>query len=233
MSFSEQIKQEILNKIGMKSCCKKAIRYGELFVETNDIKKSEIKEIISKTCCRKSFIKGVFLNSGYIVSPNMEYHFEVTLNTKFQADYIMELLLTFGIKAKLIKRNKCYVVYIKDSETISNVLRLLEAPVSLMEFENARIKKSIKNDINRNINCEAANINKIVTSSYKQIQAIQKLEKSEVYKTLSNETKELCILRKNNPDMSLEELGKIYSQKLSKSGIYHRLNKIVKIAEKL
>lgn len=233
MSFSEQIKEEILNASGIKKCCKIAIRYGELFTETSSIKKSETKDIIDeKLCCRKSFLKGVFLGSGYIVDPVSEYHFEVSLNTKVQAGYIVHLLSEFGINAKILKRNK-YVVYIKDSESISVILGILGANSSLMQYENIRIEKSIKNDINRNINCETANIKKTVDTAYKQIQAIDKIIKAGELDNLKPSLKEICILRKQYPEESLEELAQKMNGALSKSGIYHRLNKIIEIAEKL
>ncbi len=218
MSFSEEIKEEILNKSKMKMCCKKSMRYGELFTETPEITSKEIKDIIcDRLCCKKSFLKGVFLGSGYIVSPESEYHFEVSLFSEFD------------ISAKCIKRNK-YVVYVKDSEGISNILRVFGATTSLMKFENIRIEKSIKNDINRGINCETANLNKIVSSAYKQIQAIQKLEESGTYNLLKDKQKELCQLRKKYPDKSLEELASLCSYNISKSGVYHSLNKIVNLA---
>ena len=233
MSFSEQIKEEILNASGIKKCCKIAIRYGELFTEAGTIKKNEMKSIIEdRLCCKKSFLKGVFLGSGYIVDPVSEYHFEVSLNTKAQAGFIVDLLSDFGINAKVIKRNK-YVVYIKDSENISVILGILGANNSLMQYENIRIEKSIKNDINRNINCETANIKKTVDMAYKQIQAINKIIKAGELDNLKPSLKEICILRKEYPEESLEELAKYTSESLSKSGVYHRLNKIMEIAEKL
>lgn len=233
MSFSEEIKKEILNNEKVKLCCKTAMHYGELYTETKDMSKKDIKEIIgTRACCKKSFLRGVFLGSGYIVSPKSEYHFEVSLETKSAANFVIELFSDFGISTKCIKRNK-YVVYAKDGENISNILRVFGATASLINFENIRIEKSIKNDINRGINCETANLNKIVSSAYKQIQAIEKLEKSEAYSSLNAKQKELCTLRKNNPDKSLEELAELCSYEVSKSGVYHKLNKIIKMAENL
>lgn len=233
MSFSEQIKEEILLASNIKKCCKVSIRYGELFTEAIDLKKNEIKEITKdKLCCKKAFLKGVFLGSGYIIDPETEYHFEVSLNSKIQANYIIELLKEFDINAKVIKRNK-YVVYVKDSESISVILGILGANNSLMQYENIRIEKSIKNDINRNINCETANIKKTVTTAVKQIQAIDKIISLGELNNLKPSLKEVCLLRKKYPEQSLEELAKLTNESLSKSGLYHRLNKIIKIAEKL
>lgn len=233
MSFSEEIKKEILNNEKVKLCCKTAMRYGELYTETKDMTQKEVKEIIKvKLCCKKSFLRGVFLGSGYIVSPESEYHFEVSLETKSQANFVMSLFSDFGIATKCIKRNK-YVVYSKDSENISNILRVFGATSSLTTFENIRIEKSIKNDINRGINCETANLNKTVSASYKQVQAIEKLKKTGVYDALSLKEKELCTLRKRYPDKSLEELAQLCNYPVSKSGVYHKLNKIIKMAENL
>lgn len=234
MSFSEKVKSEIIN-IKYSKCCTLSLRYGELSTEKKDITIQELKKITKNNCCKKSYIKGLFLGSGSIADPNIEYHFEVSVKTKPVADYVINLLEEFNIEAKYMKRNKdTFVIYIKDSEKISTILAILGANNSLLEFENIRVEKEIKNDINRNVNCETANISKIINSSYKQIKAIEKIkENNDVYISLNNDLKELCELRLKYPNNSLEELKEKYSYQISKSGLYHKIQKIMKIAKEL
>lgn len=234
MSFSEKVKSEIINS-KFKKCCTLALRYGELSTENKDMIVNNITTITKNTCCKKSYIKGLFLGSGCIVDPKREYHFEVTVKKKDIAIFVINLLKDFDIEAKYIKRNKdTFVIYIKDSEKIVTVLAIMEANNSLLEFENVRIEKEIKNDINRTVNCETANISKTVDSSYKQIMAINKIKENiSVYATLNDDLKRLCVLRLKYPSDSLELLSKKFSKSISKSGIYHKLKKIIKIAEEL
>ena len=166
MSFSEEIKKEILETRN-KKCCVIPLRYGELITESKDITVAELKKIITKSCCKKAFLKGVFLGSGCLVNPNSDYHFEVSLKGKTHANYVMKIMEEFGLLPKTIKRNQDYVVYIKESEQIATMLRIFEANKAVFKFEDVRINKSIKNDINRTVNCETANLNKIAKASYK------------------------------------------------------------------
>ncbi len=230
MSFSEEIKNEILETKN-KKCCVIPLRYGELITESKDITVTELKKIITKSCCKKAFLKGVFLGSGCLVNPNSKYHFEVILKGKPHANYVMKIMEEFGLLPKVIKRNQDYVVYIKESEQIATMLRIFEANKAVFKFEDIRINKSIKNDINRTVNCETANLNKIAKASYKHIEAINKLKADGRFDTLNAKLREIAELREDDPAASLEELAAKCSYKISKSGIYHRLNKIVTIAE--
>lgn len=230
MSFSENIKDEILMTKN-KKCCVLPLRYGELVTESTDIKIEDIKKLIAKSCCKKAFLKGVFLGSGCVVNPKTDYHFEISLKGKKHANFVMNIMESFGITPKYIKRNNEHVVYIKGSEQISTILAVIEANKAVMEYENVRIEKSITNDINRTVNCETANLNKIAKASYKHIEAINKLKKDGKFDTLNSKLKEIALLREEFSDLSLEELATKCSYKISKSGVNHRLNKIVKIAE--
>lgn len=230
MSFSEQIKNEILmtkNKI----CCILPLRYGELITESKDLKIIDIKKILKNTCCKRAFLKGVFLGSGCIVNPNTDYHFEITLKSKAYATFVMNLMVEFTLNPKLLKRNSNYVVYLKDSEQISTLIAVLEANKAVLEYENIRISKSIKNNINRNVNCETANLTKTIEAAVKQQEAITKLKNEDRFNELNPKLKEIASLRIKYPDASLDELALKCSYKISKSGVYHRLNKIIKLAE--
>ena len=230
MSFSEEIKNEILETKN-KKCCVIPLRYGELITESKDITVTELKKLITKACCKKAFLKGVFLGSGCLVNPESEYHFEVSLKGKAHASYVVKIMEEYGLLPKIIKRNQEYVVYIKESEQIATILRVFEANKAVFKFEDVRINKSIKNDINRTVNCETANLNKIAKASYKHIEAINKLKADGRFDTLNAKLREIAELREDDPSASLEELAAKCSYEISKSGVYHRLDKIVKIAE--
>ena len=232
MSFSQDIKDEIIAHKN-KKCCLDALRYGEMVTEETkpDFEKEIAHNIKKKLCCKKAYIKGVFLGSGCIVNPENDYHFEVSFRSKKTAEYTKEILEYFGIKAKCIKRQAAqHVVYVKESEQISTILRILEANKSMLEFENIRVEKSIKNDINRSINCETANLAKTVNTSIHQIKAIDKIIENGKFKDLPIELQEVCNLRKEYPESSIGELATMCKTPLSKSGMNHRLNKLIKIA---
>lgn len=230
MSFSEQIKDEILMTKN-KKCCILPLRYGELITESKDLKITDVKKLIKDSCCKKAFLKGVFLGSGCVVNPNTDYHFEITTKSKVYADYIVKLLGEFELTPKIIKRHSNYVIYLKDSEQISTLLAVLEANKAVLEYENIRISKSITNNINRSVNCETANLTKTIEAAVKQQEAINKLKAEDRFNELNPKLKEIASLRLKYPEASLDELALKCSYKISKSGVYHRLNKIIKIAE--
>lgn len=230
MSFSEKIKDEILlNK--NKKCCILPLRYGELMTESKEIVIPELKKLLKNTCCKKAFLKGLFLGSGCVIDPNKDYHFEISVESKVYANFVIELMKEFNLNAKFIKRKSTYVIYIKGSDEIAIALALLGANKAVFEYENVRINKSIKNEINRTVNCETANLNKVVEASVRQRQAIEKLKKEDKFSLLNAKLREIASLRLENPDVSLDELASLCSYKISKSGVYHRLNKIIKLAE--
>ncbi len=236
MSFSQNIKDEILMQNTNKKCCLNVQRAAELLTEGETIDAQALKKSVkSNNCCKKAFLKGLFLGSGCIVDPNTDYHFEITTKSKKNSTIVLDILNNIiGFECKLIKRStNLYVIYIKDSEQISIVLSHLGANNALFEYENIRALRSIKNNINRSINCETANLTKTISAAYKQLNAIQKLEQNGMIDKLSFELKEICMLRKENPEMSLEELSKLCSTPVTKSGVNHRLNKITELANKI
>lgn len=230
MSFSEQIKDEILMTKN-KKCSIIPLRYGELITESKDLKLPDIKRQVKDICCKRAFLKGVFLGSGCTVNPNTDYHFEVTLKSKAYADYVIKLMAEFYVFPKLVKRASNYVVYLKDSEQISTLLAVLEANKAVLEYENIRISKSITNNINRSVNCETANLTKTIEAAVKQQEAINKLKADGRFNELNPKLKEIASLRLKYPEASLDELALKCSYKISKSGVYHRLNKLIKLAE--
>lgn len=187
--------------------------------------KSEILE--------KAFIRGTFLGSGTINNPEKKYHLEIFLKNLETAKYIIEILRKYSIDFKILERSKKYAIYTKEGEEISKFLALMRASASVLKFEEIRVYRDIKNNINRKVNCETANLNKIVNSSVKQINDIKYIKERGKFNELSEQLKEIAIVRIENPDMSLEELGKLLKKPIGKSGVNHRLRKIQKIVEEL
>lgn len=236
MSFSQNIKDEILNLKVNKKCCTNVQKIAELLTEGENIDIKSIKNNLkNNNCCKKAFLRGAFLGTGCIVDPNTDYHFEITCRSKKNSSIILDIINNvIGLEAKQIKRGtNLYVVYIKDSEQISLILSYLGANKALFEYENIRAERSIKNNINRNINCETANLTKTISAAYKQLLAIQKLEQNGIIDELSSELKEICMLRKENPEISLDELSKLCKEPITKSGANHRLKKIIELADKI
>lgn len=179
----------------------------------------------------KGVIRGAFLGAGSINNPESKYHLEIILSTKNNAENIINILETFTIRAKKLERKNGYSIYIKDGEEISKLLALIGANSSVLKFEQIRVLRDMKNNINRKVNCETANLNKTVNAAVRQIEAIKKLKKTGEFDKLSESLKEIAKIRIENPDASLVELGQMLKDPIGKSGVNHRLNKILEIAQ--
>lgn len=189
--------------------------------------------LIKKTCCKCSYLRGAFLGSGSISDPNRSYHLEIITTNKTRAEELVEIIKTFGLKAKINKQKDKFKVYLKDSDNISDFLGLVGAHSSLLKFENIRVMKDVRNNVNRIVNCETANLSKTVDASLRQIASIDYLKQNGVYKKLPKKLREIAEVRLEYPDYSLKELGQMLTPALGKSGVSYRLNKIQKIAKKL
>ena len=245
MSFSTDIKEEILKKINnsVDECCILAEKFGEYLTQTD--KKYMLNEDFSsylniskiKKCCVKNIIKGAFLATGYIAPPDNDYHFEIIFRNRACADYMFNLLSVLEFTPKIIKRKNTslYSLYIKDSTQISLLISIIGADICLLKFEQIRVEKEVKNNINRTTNCQVANLSKTILSASVQINAIKKLKESGIYKNLDDKLKFTCDLRLKYKDKSLDYIASITSgeEKVSKSGLKHRLDRIVEIANKI
>lgn len=178
----------------------------------------------------KSIIRGAFLGAGSVNNPENKYHLEVILSTEKNAETIIQMLAKLTIQSRKLERKNGYGVYIKDGEEISKFLALIGANSSVLKFEEIRVLREIKNNVNRKVNCETANLNKTINASVKQIEAIKKIQKRGQFDKLSENLKEIAKIRIENPDASLIELGKMLKNPIGKSGVNHRLNKILEIA---
>ena len=189
--------------------------------------------VLLNSCCKKAFFRGAFLSSGSITDPEKGYHLEIVCSTIDDALSLKELMEDLSLKPKITTRKKANVVYIKDSDQISLALGLMEAPTSLMNFENIRILKGMRNDVNRKVNCETANINKTVSAALSQLEDIQLIKEIMGLEKLTSNLEAVANARLENPDASLVELGKMISPQLGKSGVNHRLRKLSIIADQL
>ena len=197
------------------------------------IKKRIYSPVVSSICCRRAYIRGAFLSVGSVNDPEKNYHMEFVLADEFSAEQLKELINSFGLDAKVVERKEHFVVYLKEGEQIVDLLNIMEAPLALMDLENVRIMKEMRNDINRKVNCETANLNKVVGAAVKQLEDIEYIEEKIGLSSLPEQLEEIARLRLEYPDKSLKELGSFLSTPVGKSGVNHRLRKISNIAEAL
>lgn len=180
---------------------------------------------------QRGLVRGAFLGSGSITDPNTRYHLEIRLENEKNRKELVEIINNFGIEVKILNRKYSYSIYIKDGEEISKFLALIGANSSVLKYEDIRVFKETKNNVNRKVNCETANLNKTVTASVLQVQAIEKIIKQKRFNTLPKNLQEIANLRLENPDATLAELGKMLKTPIGKSGVNHRLKKIIEISE--
>ena len=178
---------------------------------------------------RKAFLRGLFLGSGSVNDPGKKYHLEILLRENDVSIYVQNILKQDGIKVKILSSNN--TIYIKEGEEISKFLAYIGAPKSVLKFEDIRVMKDIRNNVNRQVNCETANLNKIVEAAVVQMDAIRFLQKMKKYDELSDSLKEIAALRIEYPEASLKELGEMLENPIGKSGVNHRLKKIVEFSE--
>ena len=182
---------------------------------------------------KRAYIRGAFLAAGSMSDPSKSYHFEIVCDEEEQAEYLKELMSGFELDGKVVQRKKNYVVYLKEGSQIVDILNVMEAHVALMELENVRIMKEMRNSVNRKVNCETANINKTVSAAVKQTEDIRYIQDTVGFEKLSEGLKDVALTRLAYPDATLKELGELLENPIGKSGVNHRLRKLSEIAEKL
>lgn len=189
--------------------------------------------LIKNACCRRAYLRGAFLCVGSMSDPVKGYHLELVTGNERKAFQIQTMIREFELDAKVIRRKKYFVVYLKEGSNIVDFLNICEAHVSLMQFENERIVKEMRNSINRRVNCETANISKTVNAAAKQISDIEKIRDYYGFANLPETLREMAIVRMEHPDASLKELGQYLTPAVGKSGVNHRLRKLSEIAEQI
>ena len=186
--------------------------------------------ILKNTCCKRAFLRGAFLASGSVSDPDKGYHLEFVCDSDVKADQIVRVCSDFDICARKTVRRSETVVYVKEGEMIGELLSVMEAKNSYMEFENRRIYKDVSNTVNRRVNCETSNIRKTVTAASRQLDDIRFLEEHGFLDDLPEPLREAAYGRLEHPDATLAELGALMDPPVGKSGINHRLLRLSDIA---
>ena len=189
--------------------------------------------LLKKDCCRRAYIRGAFLASGSVSDPQKSYHLEIVCQQKERAQVLKQVLNELGMDARIVTRKKNDVVYLKEGEQIASFLGSIGATRHLFAMENVLILKEMRNNLNRQVNCETANLNKTVSAAVRQIEDIRYIEACGEFKNLPQNLREIAEIRLEYPDVSLKELGELLDPPVGKSGVNHRLRKLGEIAEKL
>lgn len=184
-----------------------------------------------RKCCKKAYLKSAFLAAGSMSDPEKTYHLEIISHQESIAEEVNQLMTFFGLNSKIIKRKGYYVVYLKEGENIVDFLNIIGAHSALMELENVRIIKEMRNNVNRIVNCETANLQKTVDASIRQVDNIKYIRDNLGFDKLPENLRQIAELRLEYSDASLKELGEMLSPRLGKSGVNHRLRKLDEIAE--
>lgn len=192
---------------------------------------SDINQISGGECCQKAYLRGAFLAAGSVSAPDRGYHLEITAQNPGEIERIKLAMNSFGINAKITNRKNHKVCYVKEAEGIADFLNLTGAHKALLDFENVRVLKNVRNNINRVVNFETANLNKTVNASVSQCDDIRLIERTMGMGGISDDLRMMAEVRIENPEASLSELGKLMVPPLGKSGVSHRLGKLHKIAE--
>lgn len=212
----------------------KIIKYQELLAnqeKSQDSMQMPVSRLLlQKSCCKRAFLRGAFLAAGSMSDPKKSYHFEIVCENLQMAKQIQEQFRCFELEAKIVSRKNHEVVYLKEGAQIVDALNIMGAHTALMDLENVRILKEMRNDINRRVNCETANINKTVNAAYRQQQAIRFLQQRGVLAGLPGPLQEIAALRMEYPEAAIQELGTLCIPKVGKSGVNHRLRKLEEIA---
>jgi DNA-binding protein WhiA len=192
------------------------------------------KDLIRTKCCRRSYLRGAFLGCGSVSGPESSYHMELAVGNEKLGRDLAALINSFaGLRAKLNQRKQAWLVYLKESDQIADFLALIGAHSSLLEFENTRVLKGMKNQVNRLVNCETANLEKTVVAAFRQAKGIRLIDERVGLEALNPSLAQIARLRLAHPEANLKELGELMTPPVGKSGVNHRLRKIEEIAEQL
>ena len=190
-------------------------------------------ELLQAECCRRAYLRGAFLCAGTVSDPEKSYHFEILCGSAAGAEQLRELIGSLGVSARVVTRKRYHVVYVKEGAQIADLLGLMGASVSMLQFESARVVKEVRGNINRKVNCETANIEKTAGAAARQIGEIKKIREVSGRGALPAGLDEIATLRVKYPEATLSELGAMMDPPIGKSGVNHRLRKIHIIAESL
>ena len=211
--------------------------YGKYFKTT--IEKSELTDEVlnlslnAKNEVLRSIVKGAFLATGSVNNPENKYHLEINFTERKNAEYILNICKENGVNLKILESKGKILLYIKEGEEISKFLALIGANKAVMKFEDIRVNRDMKNNVNRLVNCETANLNKTINASLTQVNDIKLIQNLKKFDELSEDLRVIASLRLEYPEATLKELGEYLEPPLGKSGVNHRMKKIHEIAEEL
>ena len=186
--------------------------------------------LLEEDCCRSAFLRGAFLAGGSVTDPAKRYHLELATSHAQASREMTALLRDMGYDPKDVGRNGYQVTYFKNSQQIEELLTRMGAPVAAMEMMNAKVEKDLRNEVNRRVNCEAANVGKVVDAAQEQLSAISRLYELGRVEELPAKLKETIVLRETYPELSLSELAAEFDPPISKSALNHRLRKLVELS---
>lgn len=193
----------------------------------------EQKRVPFFKCCRRSYLRGAFLSQGSIADPGKTYHFEISIENTEVAARVFETMNSLLLEPKIMMRKANHVIYLKDGEKIVEVLNNMGAHNALLKLENVRVIKDMRNQVNRLVNCETANVDKTVKAAMKQVAEIQKIEDTIGITKLPEKLQEIARLRLANPYASLKELGELADPPMSKSGVNYRMKQLLEISKEI
>ncbi len=227
--YNGSVLKSLTDDLGGREKCLKECR----ITENSGICTLEDTGIIERNCCKRSFLRGAFLGTGSVSDPQREYHLEFGSATRSGIELLYDAAASFDVVGKIAPGKNRFRLYFKDADKISDLLNIMEAHVSLMNFENARILKEVRNNVNRRVNCETSNLKKTAEASEYACECIRYLEEKKILQTLPEALQNIATLRTDYPEKSLSELGEMIEPKLGRSGVNHRLEKIITIARDL
>jgi len=187
--------------------------------------------VMEEECCRISFLRGAFLAGGSVTDPEKRYHLELATSHLKVSREVYSLLLELGFAVKDTTRGGSYILYFKQSDYIEDILTSIGAPVCAMHIMEAKVEKDLRNEVNRRVNCETANLTKVVDAAQEQLAAIRRLETSGMFDELPDKLRKTAMLRKEYPEATLSELAQMQDPPLTKSAINHRMRKLVELSK--
>ena len=234
MTFSESVKKELAAIVPQEEHCiraqAEARKYFTLVRKAYTIE----SDILKRRCCRRAFLREAFIVSGTMSDPSKSYHFELYCNSLEKAEFVRDLIAGFErMEPRTARRGGRWIVYIKDSDQIVDMLGIMGASQAFLDIENIRILKEMRGDINRRVNFETANLSKTVSAAMKQTEDIRLIRDTVGLDRLPDGLREIAAARLRLPEASLTELGAVLDPPLGKSGVSHRLSRISRFAEDL
>lgn len=235
-SYAQKLRESLAALPVKKKCCVHALRDARDLYEgplTPEQRAEQIAAYQSRVkCpnCMSHFIRALFLLHGSVTDPTKRNHMEFSVDTAAECDAIASLIASVGFTAAQTVRKNKYILYIKDGESISDFFAYIGANTAVFDFMNTRIEREFRNNVNRQVNCDTANIEKALQASERQIQVIRRMAESGLIQTLPDSLKMTAELRVKFDQMSMKELGEAHEPPITKSGVSHRLAKIMDFA---